>query len=743
MDNIRERATEALAEFIGKGHDFREGQLEAIEAALTHKRTLVVQRTGWGKSMVYFICTKLLRDEGEGMTIVVSPLLALMANQMAAAQKAGLECALLKGASTKEEKEYKQSMLNKMLEGELDMVFTTPETLKSSVLPLIKDKEKDTKRSIGLLVIDEVHCISDWGHDFRLEYRELRKVIEELDSVPILATTATANEDVIEDLNEQLGGKEPLYTVPVRPGSLLRDNLYIQTLKLHTREERYAWILDNLPKLTEKGSGIIYCLTQRDCDELASFLKEQFFKARSYHSGIKNYKPEDLDIPIHEVSDEVRENIYDKRSEEEIADLFMDNEIDILVATTKLGMGYDKENISFVIHYQTPAGIVAYYQQIGRAGRNGELAYTFLMNGKEDADIQEFFRDTAFPKEEESRIIYNEIKNSPKITATSKKDFINNLERSKNIDMDRKRIENTLKFLEHEGFIVFKDDNNYHPNSEKAYDPDRDYNRKHYDEITKRRELEYDKMTELMDTDQCYNRFIVNVLDDKTAETCGVCANCRPADAFPEEVSQKSLEAAKEFTENYCPKIRPRAEWAGAVSADQEKVRMPETRRNRFGISLSWFGKPPYGDLVRKEMNGSRFGDVFVEKSAGKLAAFIREKKITAVTYVPSRRGIVKDFAERLAARLGLPCLTLLERADIQNLSRQCECKNDAHKCRNARNSFLLAQGAKPPQDILLVDDLVDSRWTMTACGFILTGAGAKNVYPFALASKRAKVEEN
>ena len=735
MNNIMEKAKAALAEFLKvKDPEFHPGQYEAIEATLTHRRTLVVQRTGWGKSMVYFICADLLRKEGKGVTIVVSPLLALMKNQIEAAEKGGLQCDVINSSRSAGEK---KDILNKMTRSELDMVFTTPETLFSTIEPLISAG----KISVGLLVIDEVHCISDWGHDFRLDYRRLRDVINEMPSnVPILATTATANDNVINDLNEQLGGKDAVF---ISRGPLLKNNLYIQMLKLNTKEERYAWMLDNLPKL--KGPGIIYCLTQRDCDELASFLKENGYKARSYHSGVNNYKPEDLDIPRPGVSEEVKKNVYAQRSAEEIEDLFMNNELDILVSTTKLGMGYDKRDISFIIHYQTPASIVAYYQQIGRAGRvPDQVAYTFLMNGKEDADIHEFFRDTAFPKEEESKLIYNKIRDGRPFRATSKTDYINNIERSRDMNINRKRIENTFKFLEHEGLIVFKDDNNYYPNPEKAYS----YNRKHYDEITKRRELEFDKMMELMDTDQCYNRFIVNVLDDKTTESCGVCANCRPADAFPAAASQKSLEAAKNFIENYCPKIRPRAQWAGVTSTDDDNSkRIGEERKNRFGISLSWFGNPPYGELVKKEMNGSRFSDVLVEKSVEKLSGFMEmnglKKETTVLTYVPSQRGIVKDLAERLAARLGLQCLTLLERADIQNLGRQCDFKNDAQKCRNARNSFYLVNGAKPNKNVILVDDFVDSKWTMTACGFILTGAGAENVYPFALASTRTKVEDN
>ncbi len=675
MNEIREKAEKALCDFMGEGKKFREGQFEAIEATLTKRRTLVVQRTGWGKSMVYFVCTKLLRDEGKGVTLIISPLLVLMNNQIAAAGNAGLKCEVLNSTKTVEEK---NNIIEKMKKNELDIIFTTPETLFTE---LVQNALSQIK--IGLFVIDEAHCISDWGHDFRPDYCRLKKVIKDMpNSVPLLATTATANKLVIADLEEQLGGN-----VYVSRGHLMRDNLSIQVLNLKSKTERYAWICENVPKL--KGSGIIYCLTRNDCDEIADFLVINGISARAYYS--------------------------DKEDVEETEQLFMNNDIKVIVATVKLGMGYDKGDISFVIHYQTPQSIVAYYQQIGRAGRKIDRAYTFLMHGAEDSNVLEYFRNTAFPTESEAKKVYNYIKNTNGVG-------LHKFEGALNISSGR--IKNTLKFLINEEYIC-KDNKKYYPSSKAFY-----YNKKHYDKITKQRENEYDKMLEMMSTDKCFNRIVVNSLDDNAEKNCGICANCLGYEEYPAKVSDSTMKAAADFIEQQYYPIEPRLKWAET----SKKI----TKPNETGICLSRYGHPIYGELVKKGKYETHFfSDKLVEKSVQVLKPFIAEHGITALTYVPSLRSdITYDFANRLAEKLGLPCLTLLKKTDAR---QQKEMENSIFQCNNALNSFRIVEGAVSPENILLVDDMVDSKWTLTVCGDILTKAGAEHIYPYVLASTSKK----
>ncbi len=360
---IEKRAYHILKELYSDNAQFREGQLEAIVATLSRKRTLVVQKTGWGKSLVYFLSSRILREQGEGVTLIVSPLLVLMENQIQAADKLGLLCDRLNYTT----KDRHDEIILLLKNNQLDVVFVTPETL---FAPEVQSALLEIK--IGLFVIDEAHCISTWGHDFRLKYCKLIKVVSKLPStVPVLATTATANDRVVEDLKAQLGGD-----VYISRGPLTRESLYIRVLYMPDRATRFAWILKNIANLP--GTGIIYCLTKRDCDYMADFLNQHDISAMSYYSDESK-------------EDELQETI----------DKFQNNAIKAIVATIKLGMGYDKADIGFVIHYQCPPNIISYYQQIGRAGRNIDKAYAILMYGKEDQQINEYFIETAFPKKDD------------------------------------------------------------------------------------------------------------------------------------------------------------------------------------------------------------------------------------------------------------------------------------------------------------------------------------------------------
>ena len=399
------RATAILKNLYGENARFRPGQYEAIERTIKEKRLLVVQKTGWGKSLVYFICTKLLREEGAGVTLVISPLLALMDNQLSAARKMGLNCTALNSTTANE----RELILMGMEANTYDLVLATPESLMNK-----KFRQYLPDIRIGLLVIDEAHCISDWGHDFRLEYNKIYRVIEQLQpNVPVLATTATANNHVIEDLQNQMGKPK------VSRGHLMRDNLSMQILPLSDKESRYAWILDNIGRLP--GTGIIYCLSRKDCTWLSDFLCENGISAEPYFSG---------------------DGEQEKKSQETLK-RFLNDEIKVIVSTIKLGMGFDKGNVSFVIHFQCPKNVIAYYQQIGRAGRNISFARTFLMLGGEDYRIHKGFIENAFPSEPEMKRIRQYITACPGVCTVNKICAA--------IDISKKKILKVLDFLEDEG----------------------------------------------------------------------------------------------------------------------------------------------------------------------------------------------------------------------------------------------------------------------------------------------------
>ncbi len=667
-----------LMRFYGLGAQFRDGQFEAVEAVMKHKRVLVVRRTGWGKSLVYFLCTRLLRRRGHGLTIVVSPLLTLMQDQLNSAGKFGLKCDALNSLTA----DRREEILASMRRNELDLVFVTPETLQRPSV-----RESFSKTDIGLFVVDEAHCISDWGHDFRLEYCRIKDIAANLPKdVPLLATTATANERVIEDIAEQFGGR-----LKVLRGPLSRDSLCIQVLRTCGTAGRYAWLVENIPRLP--GSGLIYCLTQRACEELSEFLNENGIPARPYYS--RNREDEKLNIQAEE--------------------LFRENRIKALVATVKLGMGYDKGDISFVIHYQMPANIVSYYQQIGRAGRSIDRAYVFLMSGTEDEDILEYFIETAFPSERDLRAVYERIACEPGIGRSGL---------SASLNLRPSRLEKALAFLLNDGHIV--------PGESGGFTKDKpfSYAGKHYGELRSLRRGEMRQMRGLLDTTQCYSRYIVNALDDYAAGDCGRCSNCLGRDLLPAEASAVGVEKAEAYLSGRTLEIRPRQNWPESGLTKQG----PISHVNQTGLCLGKYGDPGVGEMVKldKYSGDQRFRDALLTRSVKALRPFVREHGIDCVTNVPSlRSGIVEDFAVRLASELGLRHERLLQKSPAME---QKSMQNSAHQCENALGSFKAMQPSAAHERVLLVDDVVDSRWTLTVCGWLLMEQGCAEVYPFALA---------
>lgn len=669
-----------LRSLYGAGAAFRPGQYEAIEATMTHRRTLVVQRTGWGKSLVYFLCTKMLRRRNHGVSLVISPLLVLMDNQLEAAEKLGLQCAVLNSGV----REQRESILRALRENRLDLLFITPESL------FAQDVQQTLAvSSIGLFVIDEAHCISDWGHDFRLEYGKLKAVISRLPAnVPILATTATANDRVVADLQEQLGEQ-----VFVSRGPLSQDSLSIQVLPMLSKPERYAWLVEHVPRLP--GSGILYCLTHRDCQELADFLQGNGIAAAAYYS--RNGEEGDA---------------LNRQIEED----FRKDRLKVIVATVKLGMGYDKGNIAFVIHYQMPANIVSYYQQIGRAGRNIPNAYIVLMRGREDADIHNYFLETAFPTQRETEQIVADLGENGGST-------ISQLCARHNIR--RGRLQKALDFLLNDGFLM-KDGRGYYLTPKRYF-----YDSEHYDRITAIRRQEIRQMTQLYETDRCYSRYIVSCLDDHTAQNCGRCANCLGRPLLPVQTSGEALRLAQTYLDRLTIPIEPRKQWATSQVTKASRIR----NGNRRGFCLCHYGDAGYGMLVKQGKYGldGRFSTELVAGAVTALRPFVAEHEISHICPVPSlRSGIVSDLARRLSTGLGLRYVELLEKSNAQP---QKDMENSAYQCANAWSSFHLRQGARVSGNVLLVDDIVDSGWTLTVCGYRLTEAGAEAVYPFALAS--------
>lgn len=677
-------ATSILHELYGCNAEFRPGQYEAIESACTRKRTLVVQRTGWGKSLVYFIATKMLRERGHGTTIVVSPLISLMDNQLAAARTLGLACEVLNSTV---EKEDRFRIFDDLQSSATGILFTTPETLLTDDVQHVLGHTR-----CGLFVIDEAHCISDWGHDFRLEYTRLRQVIAHLDDTRLLATTATATDAVVDDICRQLGGD-----VFVSRGPLVRDSLAIQVVQAPSTRDKYAWLATNLPLI--EGSGIVYCTTTHDCDQLARFLRSEGIESVAYHSQ------------------------RDASERAHTLELFNANRIKALVATSALGMGYDKDDIAFVVHFQLPSGIVAYYQQIGRAGRALQHAYAILLAGdKTDLKIQRHFIESAFPTESETQQIVHLIATEP--TGIRFYDLI------AAANIRQARVTKALEFLQNDGFVERAAGRYVLTDKPFAYD------RAHYEEITRRRFAELDEMIELTRSADCLSRQVVAALGDTLAPVCGRCANCRGTNVFPMQApSEDALRRASEFCDRDRLSIRPKKRWPSrdlAANASDRSTVMSHV--NEEGLSLAHLGRGPVGETIEAALaSDAPLPQELLERSAKLLAPEVAHFHVQAIVCIPhDGPSHSSELAERLSYLLGIPCVDALQRHAAQ---RQSEQLNRYYKCQNAQMALSVRQGVALPSAVLLVDDVVDSAWTLTVAGARLASARPGIVvFPFALA---------
>ena len=692
VPNLLAEARSLLRQMLGPTAVFREGQWQAIEAIVTHRRrVLVVPRTGWGKSLVYFLSTKLLRDLGAGPTILVSPLLSLMRNQIQAASRIGIR-ALTINSSNRVEWDAAEAALTR---NSCDVLIISPERLGNdrfmkSVLPALSTR-------VGLFVVDEVHCISDWGHDFRPDYRRIVRVMDSLPKgIPVLGTTATANDRVVEDVRQQLGPE-----LLILRGPLSRKSLRLQNIVLSTQAERLAWLAENIKKF--KGSGVIYCLTVADVERVTGWLKSQDISAEAYHAG---------------------DNA--KMDREALEKALIGNEIKALVATVALGMGFDKPDLAFVVHFQRPGSVVAYYQQVGRAGRAVDRAYGVLLSGSEDDDIQDYFIDSAFPPPEAMTSILDAIDNS---NGTSLNELLSK------VNISRSMAERALKLLEIDDAIrvaferkvlYFRSLTDWQPDIERT------------NRITGLRRAELAQMQKYVAHRECLMEFLARSLDDPDARACGICANCQQK-GFRAEVSSALVNQAAEFLGRVDIVLEPKKRWPSNMQLSKNSV-IPEELRNAPGRSLCFYGDAGWGRLVRQgKYEQGRFEDQLIKAAANIIRDRWKPDPFPEwVTAIPSLRhpGLVYDFASRLAGALHLRFVPALVRTG--DAPEQKLMANSSMQARNVAGTLAVVDRI-PLGPVLLIDDIIDSGWTLTLAGWLLRGRGSGIVYPFTLARATAR----
>ena len=661
----------------------RPDQLEAIEALVANRRhVLVVQRTGWGKSAVYWIAAQLLRERGEGPTLVVSPLLALMRDQVSAATRMGLAAQTVNSSNI----ESWSEIFSDLSSGAIDVLLISPERLNNhefrrTVLPQLAS-------SLGMLVIDEAHCISDWGHDFRPDYRRLASVIAELgDSVPVLATTATANERVSVDIAQQIGTD----TLTLR-GTLDRESLALAVVHLDTAAERMAWLAEELEATT--GSGIVYCLTVAEAERVAGYLAQEGISAESYTGATEVGR------------------------REHIESLLANNEVRCVVATSALGMGYDKGDLAFVIHLGSPSSPISYYQQVGRAGRAIDSARATLLPSATDIDIWRYFDSTAFPAQEVVESVLAALAES----ACS----IGDLEVA--VNLRRGRLEALLKVLDVEG-VVERVGNNWQRTS-----ADYRYDRERIEGVAAARSSEQAAMVEYSNLTSCRMKFLREQLDDPGAVDCGRCDVCTGISRARELPSARIAGAQQQLRSSEFI-IEPRKQWARGM--DQRKGNIAPGSRAEVGRALAYATDPGWSTPAAKACTGPD-GPISDELFEGVVSVLKRWKWSTRPTWIcpmPSRTHpqLIGSLCDRLATVGKLQLVEALELADL-NAPRQASLNNSVRQATNAVELFRISEAYPncefPSGPCLLVDDTMQSGWTMTAATELLRGAGATAVLP-------------
>ena len=699
-------ALRALRTLVGRDDaTFRDGQGEAIAALVGDRaRVLVVQRTGWGKSAVYFVATQLLRARGRGPTLIVSPLLALMRDQIAAAGRAGIRARTINSANRDEWDEIQADLRDDAV----DVLLISPERLNNP--DFRRDSLPTLARGVGLLVVDEAHCISDWGHDFRPDYRRIRDLLAELPAgTPVLATTATANARVVDDVVEQLGVGRDGEVTTLR-GPLARDSLRLGVLDLPHTESRLAWLAERIDTLP--GSGIVYCLTVAAAHDTAEHLRAGGHEVAAYTGRT------------------------DAAERPELEDRLRRNEVKALVATSALGMGFDKPDLGFVVHLGVPASPIAYYQQVGRAGRATERADVLAMPGPEDRDIWRYFASVSMPREEHATAVLAALAEADGPLSTAALEAV--------VDVRRTRLELLLKVLDVDGAVERVRGGWRATGQPWTYDAER------YARVTATRQREQEAMVAYLRTTECRMAFLARQLDDPWAAECGRCDRCAGV-WYPTAVSTHARQMAQARIARAGVAVEPRSQWPTGMDRRGIDVRgrIATEERVEEGRAVARLTDLGWGTRLRElldEAADPANQGASRELPAGLVEACVQVLKDwdwavrpVAVTAVPSRSrpGLAAAVAEALAQLGRLEWLGPLElRAGGPTGGPG---GNSAFRLaglwdRLGVPAAMADRLRELDGPVLCVDDLVDSRWTMTVAGRELRLAGADAVLPFALA---------
>ncbi|NPC41835.1 RecQ family ATP-dependent DNA helicase [Nocardioides sp. zg-1230] len=699
--SARDAAERHLRALVGRDDAvLREDQWAAIEAlAVDRRRALVVQRTGWGKSAVYFVATKLLREAGAGPTVIVSPLLALMRNQIAAAERAGIRAVTINSTNI----DQWQPIHDQIHAGEVDVLLVSPERLnnpgfRDEVLPRLA-------ATCGLLVVDEAHCISDWGHDFRPDYRRLRTLLAELPSgIPVLATTATANARVTDDVAEQLGvhadGSSDA-AVLVQRGTLDRESLRLGVVQLKTPEQRLAWLADHLAE--QPGSGIVYCLTVAATQEVAGYLRERGLEVAAYSGQTEADERHGLEQAL------------------------VDGRVKALIATSALGMGFDA-SLGFVINLGAPSSPVAYYQQVGRAGRGTDDATVVLLPQIEDRDIWAYFASLGFPREEQVRETLAALAESDRPLSTATLET--------RVELGRNRLESMLKVLDVDGAVQRVQGGWVATGRPWSYDAER------YARVAEAREREQQAMLGYLRTTECRMRYLREQLDDPEATDCGRCDNCGGL-TLSTSVSEAAVAEAGQRLSRPGVVLEPRRMWPTALANLGLDLKGKIAEGAEPGRTVARLTDLGHGQalraLFREDIPDGPVPPGLAQAVMDVMKDWAPEwtSRPDAIVVVESatRPTLVRDLADGLSRVMQIPVVGTWAIRD-PSVPRRAGQSNSAQRVAAVRRRGGLDADVRPGATVLLVDDQVSTGWTLTVAATAIRAAGASAVLPLALATQ-------
>jgi ATP-dependent DNA helicase RecQ len=684
MGPAEQHLRQVLAAMAGPSAQPRKDQTAAVAALVEqHARVLVVQATGWGKSAVYWAATSALRAAGKGPTLIVSPLLALMRDQVSAAERAGLRAASVNSTNVDD-----WDAVFAAIEAQcLDVLLVSPERLAN---PAFARRLPGLLAATGLVVIDEAHCISDWGFDFRPDYQRLARTLLGIGAgTPVLATTATANQRVTEDIAAQLGAGAASPALTFR-GSLARSSLRLAVVPGLQALERHAWVADALD--CTPGSGIVYTLTVADCERLAAFLHSCGYAVAAYHGGL------------------------DSAVREQVEDALRSNTLKAVVATSALGMGYDKPDLAFCIHVGSPASPVAYYQQVGRAGRALDDALAVLLPAESDERIWTYFATAGVPDEERVGRILSALERGPA--------GLLDLENATGIR--RGRLEGLLKILAVDDVVQRQGTAWALTGKLWTFDAAR------WHALAQVRAREAGLMRAFASGSGCLMRFLQEALDDPAPSDCGRCSVCTgqlPAPG-PRPGAQR-LQAARVFARGHDVTIEPRKLWPAGNPGRKGRIRGCSE-----GRALAFADDPGWDEVLRPAFTGpdgpapQALRDGLVQVLArwhGQWAA-----RPVAVVPMPTADHplLARSLAEHVARAGRLPLLDALQLvgpmpgADLASAAQVAALSQ----------ALVLRPGVSLPDGpLLLVAARYRSGWSATVAGALLRDAGASAVLPLVL----------